>query len=348
MNIKKILIVNESSTFCGVDEYCLQLYSLFKDSLDFYFLIKKGSDFNKKLNTLCVNNIYFIKPYDFCKYKRILIKHAIDIVHIHTAKSYYLNLFSKFVNKNILTVITRHNGFKLNYFPNNIFLKKTDIIIAVSDFVKKQITNQFKNNEKVRRIYNSYNVNNLNLSRSYNTKLRVGYIGRIIYEKGLHKLISSLKYINSNYELNIAGKFSNDKYKKLIKNIINNNNLEEKINFLGFINNKEEFYSNIDVLVVPSLISWQEAFGLIVIEALAHKVPVIAFESGALPEIINDKYGFIVKNEDEIELGKLLNDISFNKSKLKHISNISKDYIVKNFSEKIFKEHYSKIYIKGN
>ena len=60
-----------------------------------------------------------------------------------------------------------------------------------------------------------------------------------------------------------------------------------------------DIYSECDVVVVPSICN--EAFGLTVLEALAAKKPVVASNRGGIPEILSDKYGILVDNDNFIE-----------------------------------------------
>ena len=72
------------------------------------------------------------------------------------------------------------------------------------------------------------------------------------------------------------------------------------IEFVGEIGERDkgEFLGNAAALLFP--IDWPEPFGLVMIEALACGTPVIAFDSGSVPEIIeNGITGFVVSNIDE-------------------------------------------------
>jgi glycosyltransferase involved in cell wall biosynthesis len=72
------------------------------------------------------------------------------------------------------------------------------------------------------------------------------------------------------------------------------------IEFIGEIaeHQKSEFLGHAAALVFP--IAWREPFGLVMIEAMACGTPVIAFNNGSVPEVLEDGLtGFIVENEDQ-------------------------------------------------
>jgi glycosyltransferase involved in cell wall biosynthesis len=72
--------------------------------------------------------------------------------------------------------------------------------------------------------------------------------------------------------------------------------VEDKIVFLGFIDNVKAFMDNIDVFVLPSI--W-EGFGYVLVEAMACGKPVIAFNISSNPEIVvHDLTGYLVNPMD--------------------------------------------------
>jgi glycosyltransferase involved in cell wall biosynthesis len=80
------------------------------------------------------------------------------------------------------------------------------------------------------------------------------------------------------------------------------------VEFIGEIgeHQKSEFLGNAAGLLFP--IAWREPFGLVMIEAMACGTPVIAFENGSVPEVLEDGVtGFIVQNETQAAaaVGKL-------------------------------------------
>src|SRR5438552_14241768 len=86
-----------------------------------------------------------------------------------------------------------------------------------------------------------------------------------------------------------------DYYDELIRPLIESNPLVE---YIGEISDREkpEFLSGAIGLLVP--IDWPEPFGLVMIEAMACGTPVIAYNRGSVPEIVEDgKTGFVVEDE---------------------------------------------------
>ena len=122
----------------------------------------------------------------------------------------------------------------------------------------------------------------------------LAFIGRICPEKGLDRAIEVAE--KTGRKLKIAAKvdpvdqeyFSNE-----IEPLLN----RPLIEFVGEIGEEEkgEFLGNAAALLFP--IDWPEPFGLVMIEALACGTPVIAFDSGSVPEIVESELtGFVVSD----------------------------------------------------
>ncbi len=106
-----------------------------------------------------------------------------------------------------------------------------------------------------------------------------GYIGRISPEKGVELLASSFASLPPSARLVIAGKVS-DEIKRRLESLAG-----RAVEFLGFVPS-QEFYSRVDVVVVPSL--WNEPFSRAAIEAQAHGRPVLGSTRGGVAEAMGD------------------------------------------------------------
>jgi glycosyltransferase involved in cell wall biosynthesis len=121
------------------------------------------------------------------------------------------------------------------------------------------------------------------------------FLGRIAPEKGIDRAIRIAQHCG--VPLKVAAKVDKvdqEYFDERIEPLIRSGNVE----YIGEISDKEksEFLSGAIVLLVP--IDWPEPFGLVMIEAMACGTPVIAYNRGSVPEVIDDGVtGFIVEDE---------------------------------------------------
>ena len=118
------------------------------------------------------------------------------------------------------------------------------------------------------------------------------FTGRLTEHKGVEYLIKAARQIHA--EIVILGDGPERKY---LENLI----LKYKLNnvhMLGYFSQRLEmindFYARADVYVAPSV--WNEPLGLVILEAMAHKTPVIVSRKGGVTTIVKDGYnGFLVR-----------------------------------------------------
>jgi glycosyltransferase involved in cell wall biosynthesis len=121
------------------------------------------------------------------------------------------------------------------------------------------------------------------------------FLGRIAPEKRVDIAIRAAEH--SGVRLKIAAKVDRadrDYYEEEIRPLLNSPYVE----YIGEIGDgeKSDFLSGAIALLVP--IDWPEPFGLVIIEAMACGTPVIAFNRGSVPELVEDGLtGFIVEDE---------------------------------------------------
>ena len=123
----------------------------------------------------------------------------------------------------------------------------------------------------------------------------LGVLGRIAPEKGVDRAIKIA--VRCGIPLKIAAKIDRadqDYYDEIIRPLIDHPLIE----YIGEIGDQEksDFLSGAIGLLVP--IDWPEPFGLVMIEAMACGTPVIAYNRGSVPEIVEEGLtGFIVEDE---------------------------------------------------
>lgn len=178
--------------------------------------------------------------------------------------------------------------------------RQVNAVVGISQSILDRFTNlgYFKDAEK-RVIHNTRSISApaARKRRALGEPLRVGYLGTLSKIKGVEWLIDQFQSLNINATLSIGGRGQAD-YEAHLKSLVH----QPSISFLGQVKSNE-FYSMIDVLVVPSL--WQEPLGMVAIEALAYHLPVIVNKTGGLQESVKDGVnGLYCYASDPDSLGK--------------------------------------------
>jgi glycogen synthase len=143
------------------------------------------------------------------------------------------------------------------------------------------------------------------------------YVGRLVYEKGIHILINAVPKVLAKTDAKFVIVGSGYMQEQL-SNIVKSMGLEHKVLFTGFVDEKNlmKLQKVADVSVVPSLF---EPFGIVALEAMAAKSPVVVSDTGGLGEIVqHDVTGVKVypNNTDSLAWGisKVLTDDSYAKA----------------------------------
>lgn len=197
------------------------------------------------------------------------------------------------------------------YLWKKIILKRVDIVVCNARFLQQQlIESGRKPSSRDVLIYNYppyREMSSDNVCYDHNSQtLKLGYIGRIVSDKGVKELVEAVIEINKNGEsvsAYICGDISIDiEYSESLFKIA-----DKSIRFVGEINDLDKFYANVDVLVVPSI--YAEPMANVVTEAKYHKTPVIIFCLGGMPEIVEHKRtGYICS---QVSVDSLVNGIEY-------------------------------------
>ncbi|WP_314642644.1 glycosyltransferase family 4 protein [uncultured Veillonella sp.] len=199
--------------------------------------------------------------------------------------------------------LKRLTGAKLVFYKHNVVKAKTDMyhrwiqsevdaFICVSKKVyDAQIIPSIAS--KYYLVYNGINTHRFPVLSDSNSSISnkpfiVGYAGRIIENKGIFELLDAIRLIHTNTKdirLVICGDGKPNDIERM-NWYINQHQMAEYVQYVGFQKDMNQWYRSIHCLVAPSKV--QEAFGLVLCEAMYCKVPVITSISGAQAEIIEN------------------------------------------------------------
>ncbi len=212
-------------------------------------------------------------------------KDEFDVLHFHI--DYFpLSLFSR---QRVPFVTTLHGRLDLPEFAETYGMFTDAPFVSISNSQRQPIPNL----NWIRTVLHGTPAELLTprpVKQEY-----AAFLGRVSPEKGVDRAIRIAG--RAGIKLKIAAKIDNaDKeyYDTQIRPLIRDNS---DVEFIGEINDvqKPDFLSGAHALIFP--IDWPEPFGLVMIEAMACGTPVVAFNCGAVPEVIdNGVTGFIVND----------------------------------------------------
>lgn len=137
----------------------------------------------------------------------------------------------------------------------------------------------------------------------------IGYIGRIVPEKGVQILLRAAAQLDGAWRLRLVGGGS---AVEEMRTLAAAQGIEDQVSFVGQLPSADlpPEYHRIDVLVLPSLTrpNWKEQFGRVLVEAMASGVPLIGSDSGAIPGVVGEA-GLIMPEGDVDALTRALRNL---------------------------------------
>jgi glycosyltransferase involved in cell wall biosynthesis len=187
-------------------------------------------------------------------------------------------------------------------------LLKAYAVLAISESVKKEIIDNYGINSNKIFVYKYKILPMFNPDASRDLKLILNPTGPIVLtiarispEKGIIYLVEAARIVANkvpDVKFVIKAYSSNNNYKGKIRNMIYEHNLQRHFTFLGGSPYSEmpKVMAAADVFVLPSI---SEGLGLVILEALATGVPVVASRVGGIPDVLIHEYnGLLVKPKD--------------------------------------------------
>ncbi len=241
-----------------------------------------GINVKKIKNRFGYHDIFAVK-----ELKKIIEDFSADAVIAHIGRSMALvkKSLKKITNKKVFFIAVNHS-MNVNRSIG------ADIIFSVNQeaFHKTINLGQAENRSFV--IPNAIDIDGavketaeINLAQK--TSITLGAMARIDDQKGFEHLITAIYQLNKlgqkKFLLKIAGTgFYETNLRQLAKDL----KVENEVEFLGWVENKKEFFAGIDIFCSASS---NETFGLVLLEAMKYAKPIIATDTDGSKEILRDK-----------------------------------------------------------
>lgn len=251
----------------------------------------------------------------------------------------YLNCIKKKCNKGSILKSLIGAIEAYYYRIEKIYTKKIKYIITPSDFLKSKLVEDGICEKKIIVVHNFVELNDYNLDTV--DEGYALYFGRLSKEKGILKLIDAFSKVEKGI-LYIAG---DGPEKENIIQLIQENNLENRIRLLGFLNTNKmrEVIRKCKFVVVPSICFENSPYS--VLETLAIGKPVIGANIGGIPELVkNEKNGFIYNYNSCDELAEKMKELFNNDNLVKEFGNNAKIDATDLYGKEKYYNNICKIY----
>lgn len=271
---------------------------------------------------------------------------AFDIIHSHVVlpDGYCGMSIAKEYKKPLIVTVHGQD------FQNTIFLNKrcqenikkvidfSNRTVAVSNKLKKIGEKKLKiNPDKMRVIPNGINADDIfegesELCKRYKGKKIILSVSHLLKTKGLSLNLRAIDKLKEKYPDIFYLIIGEGEERKNLQKLTKDLNLEKRIDLLGQLPHKKVM-EYISICTLFSLPSWNEAFGVVYIEAMAHAKPTIACQGEGIDGIIRDKEtGLLVKPEDVNSLVEAIDFLFSNPERAEEIGERAKKMVLENYT----------------
>lgn len=234
----------------------------------------------------------------------------------------YLSLVKNKINKNAKVIGCWHSSFDsyIQGYPRKLIeksLKELDKTIVLSNYDKNQIKEKF--NIDVEYIYNP--IKEIIINKNINKEKKFIAVGRYSEEKGFDNLIKAFEIFNKEnkeWKLEIVGEGFE---RKNLQNIIDEKKLNNYVKLVGQTDEIYRYYLSSSIFLMTSKV---EGFGMVLVEAMQYKLPIVAFKVPVYEEIL-PKSVPLVKQGDITTFAKKMLELVENRN---NINDMVEDYEV--------------------
>ena len=218
-------------------------------------------------------------------------------------------------------VVTRHNSEPfflrgpriISRFLSRFVLSRAKACIAISQAVADFLQNEgeLTRSTKVFIIYYGLSrtivEKRVVIKQEKQRKFEIGTVARLVPQKNVPLLLEAMQMLKADSALNchltIAG---TGPLREELKLMSLNLGIELEVTWMGQIHEAEELYRQIDLFVLSSS---YEGFGLVLLEAMAFGVPVVARRISAIPEVLGERHPGLIESDDPKEMALKIKEL---------------------------------------
>ena len=302
MKIVNIILTSQNG---GAEQVFVDYCDVLKNKLnhDVLAIIKDDAPYVHQLEALNIpikkikNNFGYHDFFAINSIKQILQEFNADAVVAHAGRSMILSCkaIKKITNKKIFQVAVNHS----------MNVKRSigaDVVISINKPMFFNTIYQGQDESKSFVIHNAIDTTEAikikpQINLQDQEKITLGVIGRLDKGKGFRYAVKAIKLLENNssgkkFILKIAGTGIREKF---LRDLAKELQVENRVEFVGWVKDKKEFFDSIDIFL---LTSQRETFGLVLLEAMKFRKPIIACDADGPKEILrNEIDGLLISVE---------------------------------------------------
>jgi spore coat protein SA len=259
-----------------------------------------------------------------------------DVIYVHNAPESVSVLATVADRLGIKVVLHMHNSHLTRASKGQLAALKDWPIVFCSEFLRQEVVRAFPGHfRKTEVVYNGADDSKFHgIGRTPNPVPNIIFTGRLVPYKGVHVLVKALRILETKgvaAECKIVGRafFANDRSTRYTRELekIRAGNTE----MVGYRSGKDlaAMLRNADIFCCPSI--WNDPFPLAPLEAMATGLPVVASNTGGLPEALAYGGGVLVPPDSPEALAAALEDLIVNPKHRTELSAAASEAFRRNF-----------------
>lgn len=219
-------------------------------------------------------------------------------------------------------------------------LKKCDYVIVITEHLRKYMIDSGYSVANLFKIPNMLHILREYKQKEFHNPVVIGSYGRFAAQKGYEYLlqaVSSLQERGYDFKLKLGGDGADaEKLRSLSREL----GVEGKVDFIGWVEDKDKFFSGIDIFCLSSI---EEPFGIVLLEAMKYSTPIVATKCHGPNEIFaagNDAILADIKSGEDLadKLAELIDNPDIAQSTARRAyENLIENYDIKVVAKKLSK-----------
>lgn len=261
--------------------------------------------------------------------KKLLITYHFDIVKQKYLNPIYNPLLKYIFSRSEKIVVSNPNIIQTSSFLEKF--RDKCVIIPFGIKIDEYLLNQEQ-------------IKNAGILKNKYKKPVILFVGRLVYYKGINYLIQAMATVDANLIIIGEGPLK----KKLIA-LVDTLKITDKVEFLNHLPREQLmlYFSICDIFVLPS-VARAEAFGMVLLEAMVYKKPLITTELGTGTSFINidGKTGYVVPPANSEALSKAINTLIHDETIRREMGENAAQRVREEFGISKYLSAYDKLYQK--